>query len=90
MIRLNVVGQPVSLRIVQPVVNLAVKEAVAVDGIVADRYDGTYDVTPSARAQTLFTEQKLMEKNVEIKAIPFFETTNQSGGTTIYIGSEVT
>ena len=52
-------------------------------------YTGEYTVTPKIHEQTLLTAQKLMTENVMIQAIPYFETSNSSGGKTIYIGMEV-
>ena len=54
-----------------------------------DPYTGDYEVTPKVSAQTMPTAQKYMTDDVQIKAIPFFETSNQSNGQTVYIGSEV-
>lgn len=48
-------------------------------------YGGPYEVTPSAAAQTLSTAGKQMSRNVGIKAIPYREETNETGGTTVYI-----
>lgn len=55
----------------------------------ADVYDGPYEVTPKVESQTMHTAQKYMAENVRIKSIPFFETSNESDGKTVYIGSEV-
>lgn len=53
-------------------------------------YDGNYDVTPSASAQTvLHTKNKRLTDNVVVKKIPYFETTNAGGGSTVYIAGEV-
>ncbi len=52
-------------------------------------YSGEYTVTPKVEAQSLKTANKFMQKDVSIRAIPFYETTNNSGGVTAYIGSEV-
>lgn len=51
------------------------------------KFEGDYTVTPAVDAQTLETKQKLMTDNVTIKEIPFYDTSNNSGGTTVYIGS---
>lgn len=52
-------------------------------------YDGAYEVTPSAHeAQTLETAGHIMEDDVTVKIIPFFQTSNVSGDT-VYIASEV-
>ena len=52
-------------------------------------YDGSYEVTPLISHQTLETAGKLMGEDMQIKAIPFFETSNTAGGTTVYIGTEI-
>lgn len=54
-----------------------------------DLYKGEYNVTPKVEAQLLETANKFMQKDVSIHAIPFYETTNNSGGVTAYIGNEV-
>lgn len=52
-------------------------------------YDGNYTVTPAVTEQTLKTAQKKMVADVTIKKIPYFEVSNNSGGTTATIGNEV-
>ena len=52
-------------------------------------YVGDYEVTPKVNEQTLETDNKRMTANLKIKSIPFCEVSNPSGGTTVYIGSEV-
>ncbi len=52
-------------------------------------YTGDYRVTPKVEEQTLSTKEKSMVKDVTVKAIPFFNVSNTSGGRTVYIGSEV-
>ena len=52
-------------------------------------YTGAYTVTPKTEGQTLATEKKSMQKDVTVKAIPFYEVGNTSGGSTVYIGTEV-
>lgn len=57
-------------------------------GIVA--YDGEYVVTPSTEdAVTLQTAQKLMDADVHVQKIPFYDVSNDQGGSTVYIGTEV-
>ena len=52
-----------------------------------DPYEGPYIVTPLAwQQQTLETKDKLMQDDVTVLEIPYFETTNPQGGSTIYIG----
>lgn len=55
----------------------------------ADVYDGVYEVIPKANhSQTLETANKLMEENVLIFEVPYFQTSNEHGDT-VYIASEV-
>jgi hypothetical protein len=56
---------------------------------VADLYAGSYEVTPEVDAQTLSTAKKLMTEDLTVKAIPFFDVSNNSGGRTVYIAKEV-
>ena len=58
-----------------------------VDGST-DPFLGEYEVTPKVDAQTMPCAGKKMLKVVDIKAIPFFETSNEAG-TTVYIAAEV-
>lgn len=51
-------------------------------------YDGNYQVVPKSTEQLLSTKDKQMTDDVTIKAIPYFETSNEDG-ITIFIGSEV-
>ena len=57
--------------------------------IGGELYKGSYVVTPAVDAQTLPTAEKVMEEDLKIKAIPFFNVGNNSGGSTVYIGNEV-
>jgi hypothetical protein len=52
-------------------------------------YAGDYIVTPKITEQTLPTKEKLLLEDMTVKAIPFFNVGNNSGGTTVYIGNEV-
>ena len=51
-------------------------------------YSGNYVVVPKTHEQFLATQNKLMAEDVDVKAIPYFETSNVSG-TTVYIANEV-
>ncbi len=53
-----------------------------------DRYEGKYEVTPTVHGETLPTNQKFMEKDLTVNPIPIYETTNNSGGQTVYIAKE--
>lgn len=50
-------------------------------------YNGDYIITPKIIEQSVKTRSKLMKDNVVVKAIPYFETSNQTGKT-VYIGGE--
>lgn len=53
-----------------------------------DYYEGTYVVTPMVDTeQTLLTADKIMADDVTVRAIPYYETSNQYGKT-IYIGED--
>lgn len=56
----------------------------------ADPYKGAYEVTPRVDEQVLPTAQKLMADDLTVNAIPIYETSNNSGGTTVYIAREAT
>jgi len=56
----------------------------------ANVYDGDYVVTPKvAESTVLATKSKVMRDDVTVKEIPLYETTNPSGGTTVYIAMEI-
>lgn len=56
----------------------------------ATLYEGAYTVTPKAfEQQGLPTADRLLTQDVTVFEIPYFETSNLSGGSTVYIGSEV-
>ena len=49
-------------------------------------YDGPYEITPTVDLQELETRSKLMRDDVTVLAIPYYETSNLSGGYTAIIG----
>lgn len=51
-------------------------------------YEGIYEVTPRKIEQTLPTKNRSLNKDVTVYAIPYAETTNPAGGTTVVIGLE--
>ena len=78
---------------VRGVLNAATITGVIGNGIArvdvsTDPFLGEYEVTPKVDAQTMPCAGKKMLKDVDIKAIPFFETSNEAG-TTVYIAAEV-
>ena len=54
-----------------------------------EEYEGAYEVTPKVEAQTMPTKYKLLTDDMTVKAIPFFNVSNTSGGSTVFIGNEV-
>ena len=56
--------------------------------ILKDRetYEGTYNVIPSGKKQTLYTVEKVMKENVVVEKIPYYEVSNDSDGITAIIG----
>lgn len=55
-------------------------------GIDAEPYEGEYIIKPTVDDQMLETKNKLMEDDVTVLAIPYFETSNIANGLTVYIG----
>lgn len=51
-----------------------------------ETYEGEYEITPSTNEQVLLTAGKFMAENVRIGPIPYTETENAAGGTTVTIG----
>lgn len=50
-------------------------------------YDGVYEVTPLAQLDiVLDTANKILQNNVTVNRIPYFQTSNLSGGYTATIG----
>ena len=60
-------------------------QRVIATGDSIERYKGDYEVTPTLEGETLPTKQKLMEEDLTVNPIPIYETSNISGGTTVYI-----
>lgn len=53
-------------------------------------YDGEYIVTPKAHnAQVLATEGKVMNDNVTVLKVPYYETSNVYDGKTIFIAEDL-
>ena len=53
-------------------------------------YDEQYTVTPKAFEDiVLHTKNKKMINDVTVKEIPYFETSNLSGGLTVYIAGQI-
>lgn len=53
-------------------------------------YDGDYEIVPVAFQDiTLPTKDKKMMGDVVVKEVPYYETSNLSGGVTVYIAGKV-
>lgn len=51
-----------------------------------EHYMGNYDVVPGREATVLETAAKVMDDDVTVHPIPYFQVSNLSGGKTVYIG----
>lgn len=51
-----------------------------------DYYSGQYVIIPSTERQTLNTMKKILTDYVTVRAVPYVESDNEAGGTTITIG----
>lgn len=71
--------------------NVGVTQGVITVPVYKDipEYQGVYDVTPKVVEQRMETKDKFMRDDMTIKSIPFFNVSNTSGGSTVYIGNEV-
>lgn len=64
-------------------------DQVIIEGHV-ENYKGDYTVIPNAHEQiVLKTKERKMLDNITVKKIPYFDVSNEFGGSTVYIGSEV-
>lgn len=78
-----------TIEVVPDSLGLLEKVTVTTDVIGGDvpEYQGSYEVTPSSKKQTLSTAKKVMREDVKIKEIPYEETPNSGGrGSTVRIG----
>ena len=54
-----------------------------------EHYSGSYEVTPKAhQTQTLDTSGKVLSEDLVIHEVPYYQTSNASGGVTSYIAKE--
>lgn len=59
-------------------------------GETAPVYDGNYEVLPLAFEETVLpTKDKKLIEDIIVKEIPYYETSNTSGGNTVYIAGHV-
>ncbi len=57
--------------------------------VTTQLYDGEYEVVPKTYGQTLNTANKKMVDDLTITAIPYFETSNEADGKTVYIANTI-
>lgn len=88
---------PLSVKELNHNISLSVKElnhnvSLSTDSVInvtvydADKYEGEYIVTPLAFTdQELETKDKVLTDNVVVLKVPKYETSNVSGGKTVYI-----
>lgn len=60
------------------------------EGDTSPIYVGNYDVTPLAFQETILpTKDTKLIENIIVKEIPYYETSNLSGGNTVYIAGHI-
>lgn len=59
------------------------------DYIGGEPYEGEYEITPKVNAQKMDTANKLLLEDVTVRAIPIYDVSNTSGGSTVYIANEI-
>lgn len=63
---------------------------VAIETVSGNHFDGPYQVTPKAHGGTVLeTNGKYMDDDVTVTEIPYYETTATTGGTVLFIATEV-
>lgn len=72
-------------------VEISIEVANVIDvSSIREHYDGPYIVTPLADVETVLeTQDKVMDDDVTVLKIPYYETSNLSGGYTVFIAGEV-
>ena len=59
-------------------------------GLNIQQYEGEYDIIPKAfEDEILNTKNKRLSKDITVKEIPYYETSNVSGGLTVYIAGHI-
>lgn len=66
-----------------------VATTIVVKQVNVPAYEGEYIVIPEVVSQTLETKDKRMTDNVLVREIPYYETTNQQNGLTVYIANSL-
>ena len=55
--------------------------------VECDEYEGPQTVTPKIEDQTLETKDNLLTDDVLVREIPYYETSNQQNGLTVFIAN---
>ena len=72
------------------VLNLSIDSEIIVKNYDAERYEGSYLIIPAAYDdQVLETKNKLCTENIVVEKVPLWETSNLSGGNTVYIAERL-
>ena len=59
-------------------------------GEIVPEYKGEYTVLPqAAEDKVLSTKGTKLTKDITVKKIPYYETSNESGGNTVYIAGQI-
>lgn len=70
-----------------PVVNFDLEQSIQI--VQTEYYRGEYIVTPKMFEGTVLpTKEKMMADDVTVLEVPYYEVTNETGGTTVYIATE--
>lgn len=60
------------------------------EGEYIPEYEDSYTITPQAFQDIVLpTKNKQLKDNIIIKEIPYYETSNTSGGNTVYIAGQI-
>nr|DAR26010.1 MAG TPA: hypothetical protein [Caudoviricetes sp.] len=79
----------IKMTLSQPEIKMKIAPAKVVYTGGSKPYEGVYDVTPQAKSAVILpTKDRLLSRDVNVKKIPYYETSNQTG-VTVYIASEV-
>ena len=79
----------IKMTLSQPEIKMNIAPAKVVYTGDSKPYEGVYDVTPQAKSAVILpTKDRLLSRDVNVKKIPYYETSNQTG-VTVYIASEV-
>ena len=86
----SIIPQVISVSIESNGIDVSTGNPIVREIVGGEPYEGEYVVIPSAdEAQVLPTSGKLLVEDVTVTKIPYWETSNLSGGLTAYIASEV-